>query len=143
MNQPVGNTVHFISQGSCYTRPSTNLYGSWEPVRCHWNKIEANAYIMNILSSKTQHTNKGAICVGLLKRLFVCILYISKWKVELGMDNLHTGQVSHHFFFWQATRPGLTQITTLGGFFGPWFFIILKIQIKIYLVRGQTLFWVH
>ena len=27
--------------------------------------------------------------------------------------------------------------------FGPWFFIIWNIQVKIYLMRGQTSFWVH
>ena len=37
--------------------------------------------------------------------------------VSLFMDNLHTGQLSRHFFFGQATRPGLTQITPQGWIF--------------------------
>ena len=45
---------------------------------------------MNILPSITQHTNKGAIYVGLFKRLFVCILYISKWKVKLNKRQIPT-----------------------------------------------------
>ena len=31
--------------------------------------------------------------------------------IYLIMDNLHTGQLSRHFFFWQATILRLTQIT--------------------------------
>ena len=44
--------------------------------------------------------------------------------VYSGIDNLHIGQLSRHFFFWQATILRLTQITPWGWIFGPRFFII-------------------
>ena len=44
----------------------------------------------------------------------------------LAMDNLHTGQLSRHFFFWQATILRLTQITPWGWIFRQWFFYNLK-----------------
>ena len=46
--------------------------------------------------------------------------------LTLPMDNLYTGQLSRHFFFWQLTILRLTQITPWGWIFGPWFFIVLK-----------------
>ena len=51
--------------------------------------------------------------------------FVRKWSsIYFVMDNLHTGQLSHHFFFWQATILRRTQITPWGWIFGPWFFII-------------------
>ena len=47
----------------------------------------------------------------------------------LGMDNLHTGQLSRTFFptsdHTEAENLG-PKLHPRGGFFGPWFFIILK-----------------
>ena len=45
-------------------------------------------------------------------------------SINLSMDNLHIGQLSCHFFFWQATILRLTQITPWGWIFGPRIFII-------------------
>ena len=45
-------------------------------------------------------------------------------RVLLLLESLHTGQLSRHFFFWQATILRLTQITPWGWIFGPRFFII-------------------
>ena len=42
------------------------------------------------------------------------------------MDNLHTGQLSHYFFSEQWPAWGGELGTQIIGFFGLWFFIILK-----------------
>ena len=69
---------------------------------------------------------------------------ITSWECAKSLFLIHytTSRTSSYWtamssFFWTSGQH------EAGGFFRPWFFIIYKIHIKIYLMMGQTLFWVH
>ena len=71
-------------------------------------------------------------------------IFLSTEKCSIlthGQSSYWTAKAS--FLFWQATILRLTQITPWWWIFGQWFFIIWKIQVKIYLMMGQTLYWVY
>ena len=62
-------------------------------------------------------------------------------------DYFIDGQNTRLIFFLKVSKGEGSKALKLhpeGGIFGPWSFIILqKFTSKIYIMRGQTLFWIY
>ena len=77
------------------------------------------------------------------------------WKLLSTYCVLSTRLVHGHLYIWTELLPNFfgwsahmrqelgTQITPRGWIFWTMIFYHKKIQVKIYLMRGQTLFWDH